>query len=108
MGKDIIAAAVAFAAGVLVAALNYLISKAVLQKSPEKFSFVTILRQVIQIAFLVLAFFASQKLELNMVYPFVGAVVGLTVPMLFFTKKLVSFNEKLKSENKKKGDETDG
>lgn len=108
MGKDIIAAAVAFAAGVLVAALNYLISKSVLQKSPEKFSFVTILRQVIQIAFLVLAFVASQKLELNMVYPLVGAVVGLTLPMLFFTKKLVSFNEKLKSENKKKGDETDG
>ena len=108
MTPDIIAAFCTFAAGAGIAAVNYLISKAVLRSSPQKFSFVTVLRQVIQIGYLVAVFFVTQKLGLNMVYTLIGAVVGMTLPMFVFTKKLISFNDQLKSDKKEKGDDSDG
>ena len=93
MKPEIIAAATALVLGVLVAMLNYLLSRQVLVKTPEKYVLVTMVRQLVQIGFLAVVYFIGKKLTAaDVTYPLVGAVLGMTVPMLFFTKKLLELN----------------
>lgn len=104
MKYDIIGAVVAAVIGLIVASANYLISRKILIKAPDKYSLVTVLRQVIQIGYLALVYFVCAKTGIaDSVYLLIGAVLGMTVPMFFFTKKLLSVNEGLsrKTENEK-------
>ncbi len=107
MNHNIIGALIAAAIGLLIAFVNYLISKKVLINAPEKYSLVTVARQILQIGFLAASYFIGTNLKLaDPVYLLVGAVLGMTLPMLFFTKKLLAVNES--ALRKKKEDETDG
>lgn len=109
MNPDIIGAALATAAGLIVAFINYLFSKKVLIKAPEKYSFITVIRQILQIGFLALVYFIGTETQLaNPVYLMVGAVLGMTVPMLFFTKKLLNINDSAATEKSEKEAEADG
>ena len=108
MNQNIIGAVVAAAVGVGIAFVNYLISKAVLAKSPDKYSITTVMRQIIQVGFLVIVYFAGEKTEYDPIYLLIGAVLGITLPMFLFTKKLLSFNETLYRKEKGKEEETDG
>ena len=113
MNHNIIGAVAAAVSGLLVAFLNYLLSKKVLEKSPDKYSLVTVARQIIQIGFIVAVHFIGTEAELcNVTYLLIGAVMGMTLPMIFFTKKLIDVNEltaqKINKTEKEKGDETDG
>ena len=104
---NLIGAVVAAVMGGLVAFLNYIMSKTVLEKVPDKYAFTMIVRQVLQIGFLVVAYFIGSKIEsINLVYILVGAVLGLTLPMMIFTKKLLAFNNNL--NEKRKGASDDG
>lgn len=106
MYADIIGVSVAIIVGFLVALTNFFLSKTVLTKAPEKYSLITVVRQVLQIGFLVVVYFIGEKIqEVNTIYLLVGAVVGMTVPMIYFTKKLLSVNGSL---NKKKEDDVNG
>ncbi len=106
MYADIIGVSVAIIVGFLVALTNFFLSKTVLTKAPEKYSLITVVRQVLQIGFLVVVYFIGEKIqEVNTIYLLVGAVVGMTVPMIYFTKKLLSVNGRL---NKKKEDDVNG
>lgn len=99
MVNDIIGVIIAVLCGFLVAVLNYFLSKTVLEKAPAKYSLITIVRQVLQIGFLVIVYFAGSKIQaVNSTYILVGAVLGMTVPMVYFTKKLLSLNQ---ANNKK-------
>lgn len=99
MKLDIAGAAAAAVLGVLVALVNYLLSKQVLKKMPDKFALVTVARQVIQIGFLVAVYFVGTRLtDADVTYLLVGAVLGMTVPMLFFTKKLLALNAQMKGK----------
>ena len=81
-------------------------SKTVLEKMPDKYSFVTVIRQVFQIGFLALVYFIGERIDnVNLVYLLVGAVIGMTVPMLFFTKKLLSVNSDFSKTQTREGDE---
>ena len=103
---DLIGALAAFLAGAGICYLNYLISKKVLTKYPQNFSFVTILRQLLQIGFIVIAYIIGSKTTLDTWYLLIGGVLGLTLPMFYFTKKLVKLNDII---NKKETEaETDG
>lgn len=93
MNYDIIGAVISALIGFAIAYLNYVISKYVLKKSPQKYSFTTVLRQVIQIAYLAAVYFIGEKTGTDIIYLLVGAVLGMTLPMLYFTKKLINFNE---------------
>ena len=106
VATNIIGAAVAVLCGFLVALVNYILSKTILAKAPEKFSFVTVVRQVIQIGFLVAVYFIGEKIpDVNIMYLLVGAVVGMTAPMVIFTRKLISLNQTInKKEPEKEGD----
>ncbi|MBE6795619.1 MAG: DUF2371 domain-containing protein [Ruminococcaceae bacterium] len=108
MISNIIGAVVVAVVGVGVAFVNYLISKTVLEKIPDKYSATTVLRQIVQIAFLVIVYFISKKTNYDPMYLLVGAVLGITVPMFIFTKKLLTLNETLRSKEKRKEEEVDG
>lgn len=108
MNQNIIGAVIVAAIGVGVAFINYLISKAILTKSPDKYSMTTVIRQIIQIGFLVIVYFASEKTAYDPMYLLIGAVLGITLPMFLFTKKLLSFNETLYGKDKRKEEESDG
>ena len=109
MYHNIIGAAVAVALGLGIAFVNYLFSKKMLIKAPEKYSLVTVGRQILQVGFLALVYLIGTKTQLaDPIYLLVGAVIGMTVPMLFFTKKLLVFNGSAVSDKKEKGAGTDG
>ena len=106
MNHSIIGAVAAAIIGLFVAFINYFISKKVLIKAPEKFSLITVVRQILQIGFLAAAYFIGTKIQsVNPVYLMVGAVLGMTLPMIYFTKKLLVVNE---ARVKEKEEETDG
>ncbi len=95
--------------GVAVAFVNYLLSKKVLIKTPEKYSFVTVARQILQIGFLALVYLIGTKAKIaDPVYLLVGAVIGMTVPMFFFTKKLLVINGSTVTDKNEREDESDG
>ena len=48
---------------------------------------------MINVAYLAAVYFVSSAVLSSVVYPLVGAVVGLTVPMFIFTFKLVKKND---------------
>lgn len=108
MNYNIIGAAVAALIGALVAFVNFLISKNILIKHPEKYAFTTVFRQIIQVVFLVIVYFVCNKTELDLLYLLTGAVLGMTLPMLYFTKKLVSVNEAVNKKTTVKEDDPDG
>ena len=109
MNHNILGAAVAAFSGLLVAFVNYLFSKKVLIKSPEKYSLVTVARQILQVGFLAVVYLVGTKTQLaDPAYLLVGAVLGMTVPMIFFTKKLLRINAATSSEKNEKEVETDG
>lgn len=109
MNHNITGAVLAAAAGFIVAFVNYLISKTVLIKAPEKYSLITVARQILQIGFLAVVYLFATKIQLaEPAYPLVGAVVGMTVPMLFFTKKLLEINGSRITDKKEKEADSDG
>ena len=109
MNHNIIGAVAAAFSGLVIAFVNYLISKKVLIKAPEKYSLVTVVRQILQVGFLALVYLIGTKTQLaDPVYLLVGAVLGMTVPMLFFTKKLLNINGTTVISKKEKEVDNDG
>lgn len=99
MFADIIGAVIAAAVGFLIAFVNYIFSKKVLLKTPDKYSVTIVARQILQVAYLVLVYFIGSKTQIaDLIYLLVGAVAGMTVPMFFFTKKLLSLNDAMKTK----------
>ena len=109
MNHNLIGAIVGAIAGVVIALINYIFSKKVLINAPEKYSLITVVRQILQVGFLVVVYFTGTKTQLaDPVYLLIGAVLGMTVPMIYFTKKLLLINETEAKAKNKKEDEADG
>ncbi len=109
MNLNIIGVVAAIIAGFLIAFTNFILSKKVLLKAPEKFSLVTVVRQVLQIGFLVIVYFIGDKIqEVNTIALLVGAVFGMTLPMIYFTKKLLSLNQSSNKKEPEKEDDVNG
>ena len=93
----------------MIAIANYIFSKKVLLKAPEKHSGSFVIRQILQVAYLVLVYFIGSKTQIaDLAYLLVGAVAGMTVPMFFFTKKLLLLNDSIKTKKAEKEDKSDG
>ena len=108
MTSNIIGALVTVLAGFLIAFANYIFSKKVLIKFPDKYAFISVVRQALQVGFLVVVYFIGTKIEgLNIVYLLVGAVIGMTLPMIYFTKQILLVNDSMTGKKEKEG-ETDG
>lgn len=108
MNESIVGAIITFALGIVIAYLNFLLSKAILTKQPEKYAFSTIIRQIMQIIYIVAVYFVSTIAPWDMWYMLIGAVFGVTVPMVYFTHKLLRLNQTVKTKDDKKEGEDNG
>lgn len=108
MNENLVGAIITFALGIVIAYLSFLISKAILTKKPEKFAFSTVLRQIVQIFYLVAVYFISKYAPWDSWYMLIGAVLGVTMPMFYFTHKLLQINQNVNTQSKKKEGEDNG
>lgn len=108
MNENIVGAIIFFALGIGVAGVNFLISKAILTKQPEKYSFSIIIRQITQILYIVAVYFVSTVAPWDMFYMLIGAVLGVTMPMVYFTHKLLQLNKTANTKDNKKEGEDNG
>lgn len=104
MTPHLIGAAITFSVGILIAFLSYLFSSHTIKKKPEHYPSTTIIRQIIQVLYFVAVYFVGEKTELNIIYLLVGAALGITLPMFYFTNKLVKLNDSINKNNTKEGD----
>ncbi|MBR4292158.1 MAG: hypothetical protein IKT54_00895 [Clostridia bacterium] len=91
---NIIGAAIAFAVALLLSFANYLISRAIMKKSPQYYSFGAIIHQAINVAYMVLLYFIAPKTPFDAVYLLVGAVLGITAGLVLFTSMLLKNTKK--------------
>ncbi len=108
MNENIVGAIITFALGIVVAFLNFLLSKAILTKQPEKYAFSTIIRQATQILYIVAVYFVSTVVPWDTWYMLIGAVLGVSVPMIYFTHKLLQINQSNNTKTEKKEGEDNG
>lgn len=104
MRSDIFGAACAFCAGALVAWAGYRLSRRALKKDPSRYAAVQVVKQLVQIAFLVLLFLLGDRTPWDRIWLLAGGCLGITLPMLWFTVRLVKLNDSLHE----KGGPTDG
>lgn len=101
---NLFGAALAFLLGFAIAAGNYAISRHVLKNRPEQYSLTMIIRQFIQVLFIVLLYLLGKYTPWDRLWLLVGGVLGVTLPMVWFTAKLVKLNDSREG----KEDDTNG
>ncbi len=89
----LIAAVTALLGGVCISYVNYTVTDKIMKSNPDKISFSAVYRQIMNIIYLVAVYFISTVFVSSVVYPLVGAVIGLTIPMFYFTYRLVKKND---------------
>ncbi|MGN1316229.1 MAG: hypothetical protein ACI4VW_04115 [Acutalibacteraceae bacterium] len=82
-------------AGVGIATVNYAFSKYIIKKYPDKYAGAQVVRSIIQIGFLFLIYVLGGHLPWDRIYLLIGGCFGITLPMIFFTAKLVKYNDSL-------------
>lgn len=100
--EQIIGGLLALIIGVGIAFINYCISRYILIKKPQYFASTQILRQFIVVGFLLVLFLIGGKTSAGITPLLIGGCLGITIPMFFFTAKLVKLN------NKKHEDDNNG
>lgn len=109
MISNMIGAVLAAAGGYLIALVNYVFSKNIVAKKPEKIPTAFVARQILQVAYLVLVYLVGAQINnINVVFLLAGAAVGMTFPMFFFTRKLLMLNDADAPRKAGKEEENDG
>lgn len=102
-------AVLAFLAGAVISYINYRISLLVLRKKPDAVAASSVARQFLNIAYFAAVYFITPYTPWDMIPLLVGAALGVTIPMFYFTYLLlrVSGNKSAgnKPESTKKGDD---
>jgi len=92
--------------GVLVSWLTYLMSRKTMTTKPDLMGAMSLPRQMVQIGFLVVVYLLSPLTPWNYVELLVGAVIGMTGAMFYFTGKLLKELKSPEPENaEERGDE---
>lgn len=102
MHSDIVGAICAFAAGAAIAAAGYLASRQVLKKRPNRYILVQTVKQLVQIGFLVALFLLGDRTPWDRIWLLVGGCLGITLPMIYFTARLVKLNDSLRGKEEHK------
>ncbi len=105
---DILGAVITFVLGLGIATLNYYISKYFLEKNPDKFAMTTVVKQIFNVGYLVAVYMLGDFLSFKLSYLLIGAVLGISLPMLIYTRKLLKLNEAKRSETRETEGESDG
>lgn len=98
MDHWLVGGTVGAAAGVVVACIGYSISATVLRKKPQMYASFSMLRQFIQILLLVALYFLVPLTPWGTMEVLVGGAIGMTVPMLFLTPRLVRMSARQREE----------
>ncbi|MBQ7936552.1 MAG: hypothetical protein IJ333_09465 [Clostridia bacterium] len=101
-------AALAFLVGAAIAFINYAISKRILKKQTAHFASATVFRQLLQIGYLVLLLVFGSYTPWNKTYLLIGGVLGITVPMFWFTHRLVQVSVSLQKDANRKEESSNG
>lgn len=97
---NFIGTAAAFALGLLIAYLGYRVSAYAIKNRPNLYPYTTVFRQILQILYFVAVYFLGDGSSADVLYLLVGAAVGITLPMFYFTSKLVKLNDDLIRERR--------
>ena len=104
IGTNLFGAALAFAIGVGIAVLNYIVSRYLLIKRPSMYAGLQIVWQPIQIAFLGSLVLFGGYTPWDRLWLLVGGCLGVTLPKFWFIYRLVKLNDSLR----KKEESSDG
>ena len=95
IGTNLFGAALAFAVGAAVAALNYAFSRYLLTTRPSLYVGTQAVRQAVQVAYLVILLLFGKHTPWDTVWLLAGGALGITLPMFYFTYRLVKLNDSL-------------
>lgn len=98
-------ALIAFAVGVLIGYANYRISKAAVVKNGNSLPAVALLRQLFQIGYFLILYFAAPYTPWSRTPLLVGGALGVTAAILIFTVRLLKFSREVGAVNDKPGGE---
>lgn len=101
----ILTAAGAFLVGAALAFLNYFLMKKLCTGDYAKYWRLSRLRSIIDIAFLLALFMLGQKTDLGLTELLLGGALGITLPSLYFTPKLLKSVSSDKSDEEKEDDD---
>lgn len=89
MNHGIFGAALTFVGGAAIAYVNYLLSRTVLRKKPDFVAATAVVRQVLNVVYLAALYFLSPYTPWGLVPLLIGAALGITLPMFYFTALLL-------------------
>lgn len=90
--------------GILIALINYYVSRRVLKLKPDLFSAISILHQVLNVGYMLALYFISIKTGANVFRMLVGGAFGITLPMLYSVPKLIKLGKNDKNDNNDNND----
>ncbi len=99
MPNGIIASFAALLGGVLIAFINYLISRCMLMKRAGLFSSVSLMHQILNVGYIVALYFIAVKTGTKLIYMLAGGALGITLPMLLFIPKLIKLTKSDESKD---------
>ena len=111
MDRPIVQGIITFLGGAAVAALNALLSARMLKKKVSAYASFSAVRQLFNVAYLVLVFFGARALGWDVTAPLLGAALGLTGLSMLFAFWLARYNDKLtksSAQAEKKGGKENG
>lgn len=93
MGAPIIGGLLAFLGGAAVSALNFWINLRTLRRKPQALASMAIVRQLLNVGYLVGVFFLAKLLPWDYLPLLLGAAIGLTVPAFLLSLYLAKLND---------------
>ena len=91
---------IAFFVGIWIDTINYRISIIFIKKKPDVLAYANIVHQAVAIIFLLIVYFAGPLTPFDRFYLLIGAVIGITVMIVFTTVKLLKITSSAKPEKK--------
>ena len=74
----------AFLGGSVVALVNALITAKQVKSESQSLSGLSVIHQILSIAYFAGVFFLTRKLSMDSTWPLIGAAAGLTIPSIIF------------------------
>ncbi len=93
--SNLFGAAIAFFIGAAIAAAGYFLSRHMLLKNPSRYSAVEIVKNILTVVYLVALFLIGPRTPWDRMWLLIGGCLGLTLPMIWFTYRLVQLNNSL-------------
>lgn len=101
--NNLVGAIFALVIGIGIAALNYALGRWCIKKSPERYAMLQPVRSIIQIGYLLLILLLGGFTPWDQMWLLVGGALGVTLPMPYFTYRLVKLNDMSRKEDDPNG-----